>query len=158
VIAWPDHVPSGFVVEDRVRALDLHATLLELCGLRVPDGLESQSLVPLFGARAAPRRAIAEAIQRGPREIKSVIDGTHKLVVRGAQETLFDLARDPREMAAIAAPDAEAIARLRAVLREHRKCSEDGARRARALELAPDQQGAIQRLGYGGTVEETGRK
>ncbi len=154
VIAWPGHVPSGHVAEDRVRALDLHATLLELCGLPVPGDIESRSLVPLFKAREAPRRAIAEAVQRGDREIKAAIDGPHKLVVRGAQESVYDLDRDPGELSALAVPDAQAVARLRTLLREHRKCSDDGAKRARALELDADKRAAIQRLGYGGDGDE----
>jgi len=154
LIAWPGHVPSGHVAEDRVRALDLHATLLELCGLPVPGDIESHSLVPLFTAREAPRRAIAEAVQRGRHEIKAAIDGPLKLVVRGAQESVFDLDRDSGEQAPLAAPDAQTIARLRTMLSEHRKCSEDGAKRARALVLDAEQRAAVERLGYAGTGED----
>src|SRR5690606_14689244 len=44
VIAWPERVPAGRVVESRVRALDLYATLLELAGIPSPDRVDSSTL------------------------------------------------------------------------------------------------------------------
>ena len=49
LIVWgADWVPPGTVVEQTVQSLDLYPTLLELCGLPVPDGVQGQSLVPLI--------------------------------------------------------------------------------------------------------------
>ncbi|MFC4986918.1 sulfatase-like hydrolase/transferase [Saliphagus infecundisoli] len=47
VIRWPERFDSGRV-EKNVNLCDLYATLAELAGLPIPDGLDSRSLVPLI--------------------------------------------------------------------------------------------------------------
>jgi len=50
IIRWPGVVPEGAEVYETVRTIDLMPTILELCRLTVPDGVQGQSLLPLFSA------------------------------------------------------------------------------------------------------------
>ncbi len=53
LILWgPGVVPSGQVIEDTVRSIDVMPTLLELSHLSRPQFLQGQSLVPLMAAAA----------------------------------------------------------------------------------------------------------
>ena len=151
VVAWPDHAPAGRVVEERVRALDLFNTLLDLAGLAARAGLESRSLVPLFTASDAPRRTIAEAIHGGPREIKVVLDGATKLVQRGIETKLHDLATDPMEARDLAATYAQRVEEMRAFLLVHRARTREAAKRAQALQFDEDTNAKLQNLGYAGS-------
>ncbi len=150
VIVWPEHVPAGRVVEERVRALDLFATLLDLTGIAIPDGVESRTLRPLFEGSEAPRRTIAEAIHDGLREIKAVYDGSTKLVQRGADAQVFDLAQDPTATTPASDVDAKRIEELRAVLGTHHRRSLEAAGCSKSLEFDAATRELLQRTGYAG--------
>jgi arylsulfatase A-like enzyme len=151
VIAWPDHVPAGRVVVERVRALDVFATLLELAGIAVPEGVESGSLVPTFREKEAPRRAIAEAIHEGRREIKAVFDGTQKLVQRGTAIQLFDVATDRSESVDLAGRETQRVEELRALLLQHHVVTREAAKHARALLLREEARQNLEKVGYTGS-------
>ncbi|MBL8860369.1 MAG: sulfatase [Planctomycetes bacterium] len=150
VLVWPGQVPAGRVVAPRVRALDLFATLLDLAGLPIPAGVEARTLRPLLVGDEPPRRSIAEAIHGGAREIKAILDGAHKLVVRGEHARLHDLSNDPGERADVSSAQAQHVAALRALLLAHHGRSREAATRARALELDEASRDQLQRIGYGG--------
>ena len=48
IVRWPGVVPEGAEVFETVRTIDLMPTILELCHLPVPEGVQGQSLVPLL--------------------------------------------------------------------------------------------------------------
>ncbi len=161
VIAWPGHVPAGRVVESRVRALDLYATLLELAGITQPPGLnrdtiespriDSVRLIPLFTDAGAPRAVIAEAVHSGLREIKAVLRGDLKVVARGATENgCFELDEHTGQIRDLAAPSPEVIASAREFLAEHHARAMRAAKKARALVLDDATRAKIHGLGYGG--------
>jgi arylsulfatase A-like enzyme len=153
VLSAPGRVPAGRVVASRVRALDLFATLLDLAGLAVPEGVESRSLRPLLAGEEPPRSAFAEAVHRGAREIKAVLEGPRKLVVRGLDARLHDLTLDPGETRDLAASEAAHVEALRGLLLAHHGRSREAAKQARALEFDAATRGAIENLGYGGHDE-----
>jgi arylsulfatase A-like enzyme len=64
IIRWPGVVPEGVEVFETVRTIDLMPTILELCRLPLPEGMQGQSLLPLF---AAARRASDESIAKSDR-------------------------------------------------------------------------------------------
>lgn len=148
VIVWPENVPAGRVVEERVRALDLFATLLDLTGLRVPDGVESRTLRPLFTGSEVPRRAIAEAVHDGAREIKAVFDGLTKLVQRGADVNVFDLAQDSTASMPTSGVDAKRIEELRAILSAHHRRSLEAAECSKSLEFDDATRARLKGIGY----------
>jgi len=59
IVRWPGIVPDGAEVSETVRTIDLMPTILELCRLPLPEGMQGQSLVPLL---AAAKRTWTESI------------------------------------------------------------------------------------------------
>lgn len=100
LIRAPGRLPAGRVAAN-VSLVDLFATLAELAGLPVPDGLDSRSLVGLVTRGADAAGWDDEAL--------SQFDRTHLMIKRGplkyqwygdsATEVLFDLDADPTEAA-----------------------------------------------------------
>lgn len=62
IVRWPGVVPEGAEVFETVRTIDLMPTILELCHLSLPEGMQGQSLLPLL---AAARRTSTESIATG---------------------------------------------------------------------------------------------
>lgn len=84
------------VVDDRLVGLqDIMPTLLDLCGLSVPETCEGRSMV------SDERRDVlyGEAL-KGPKAMRMLHDGCHKLIwyPAGSRFQLFDLEQDPEEM------------------------------------------------------------
>lgn len=95
VIAAPGITEPGTVVETPVSLLDLYPTLLELAGLPTANGLEGDSLVPLF-SDPERERTVSMTYQRGNHAVRSkrwryirYADGT---------EELYDHASDRDEL------------------------------------------------------------
>jgi arylsulfatase A-like enzyme len=61
IIRWPGVVPEGAEVYETVRTIDLMPTILELCRLPAPEGMQGQSLLPLLtAARRVSDKSIAK--------------------------------------------------------------------------------------------------
>jgi len=150
IVVQPGHVPANRVVESRVRALDLFATLLDLAGIPARTDIESRSMRPLFAGTEGPRRTFAEAIHGGAREIKVVIEGTLKLVQRGTDVQLHDLAVDPGCARDLSSSEAQHVEALRALLLGHHGRSREAAKRAKGLEFDAATKTQIENLGYTG--------
>lgn len=120
IIRWPAQFEGGRVVEENVNLCDLFATLCDLAGLEIPDGLDSRSMVPLLRG------------ERGDWVNETVSQmGTHHVMIKqddlkyqyygeDGPEVLFDLEEDPGETtnAADEPAYAEAMTRFRARLGE----------------------------------------
>ena len=97
--------------DDRLVGLaDVMPTLLELCGLDVPDTCEGRSAVS--GER---REWLFGEVSDGPLATRMAHDGRYKLIYYpvGNAVQLFDLARDPNELHDLAADPRAADARER---------------------------------------------
>jgi arylsulfatase A-like enzyme len=66
IVRWPGVVPEGAEVFETVRTIDLMPTILELCRLPLPEGMQGQSLVPLL---AAAKRTSSESIATSHRDV-----------------------------------------------------------------------------------------
>jgi uncharacterized sulfatase len=110
-----------------VEYVDLYPTLVDLCGLPAPGGLEGRSLRALLREPGAPwdRAAFSMVARQGVPSILAVSTERHRLIEnednRGGLE-LYDLAADPREWRNLAGDPAHAdtLARLRGLAAEHR--------------------------------------
>ncbi|MFO0919831.1 MAG: sulfatase [Planctomycetaceae bacterium] len=68
LIAAPGVAQQGTVAKSPVSLIDLYPTLTELCGVKAPDNLQGQSLVPLLKDPTATGRgwALTEVTRGGP--------------------------------------------------------------------------------------------
>ncbi len=122
-IVAPGRVPAGARTDQLVRQVDLTPTILDLCGVAPPPGLDGVSLLPaICDQRALGLEAFLEAFgrvrgterdrRRGWRtERWKYVEAPHAPDVA---DELFDLIADPRERHNLAAREPEQAAVLRA--------------------------------------------
>ncbi|HAA77692.1 TPA: hypothetical protein DCE37_21495 [Candidatus Latescibacteria bacterium] len=97
IIRWPKGFEGGKVVNENVNLCDLFATLCDLAGLPIPEGLDSRSLVPLLNGDAS----------NWNNETVSQFQDTNVMIKQDhlkyqwyghdSPEVLFDLEKDPSE-------------------------------------------------------------
>ena len=108
---YPSLIP-GRVVDEVTGHVDIVPTVLDLCGLPVPQGVQGKSLAPLCAGNSAgwPNEAFSwmlgvpytrqEAYMLGRKRMLRTPE--HKLIDYGAdfrmQWALYDMAKDPEEM------------------------------------------------------------
>ena len=111
VIRFPGRVPAGRRVPGPGRVLDVMPTILDLLGIRAPDGIQGTSLRPLIMRTDAPPRESLSEYQPG-RLLTLRRDGVTYLA-EGPVDRLFDRHADPGEEhdLAVTRPDAVAAAR-----------------------------------------------
>ncbi len=79
-----------------VSLLDLFPTLVDLCGLEVPDPLDGQSLIPLLQAPNKPnRRGVVTYFNPGNVSLRT--DQWRYIRYQDGSEEIYDLNRDPNE-------------------------------------------------------------
>ena len=91
-----DFAKPGSVCNKPVSLIDLYPTLVELCGLRGPDVLDGDSLVPLLkNPKALYRPSTLTMFDNGN---ASVRDNRHRYIrYHDGNEELYDLKEDPNE-------------------------------------------------------------
>lgn len=133
IIAAPSTSTHGAVAKAPVGLIDLYPTLAELCGVKAPDNLQGQSLVPMLNEPNARGRGwTLSQVTRGPRKPESRFFGYTLRTLRwrytewdqGDQgRELYDHDADPRELVNLAddPAHAETVAQLSRQLREATK-------------------------------------
>jgi len=116
---WNGVLEPGREIETRAAHIDLYPTLLDLCGIRLPDqvAFDGRSIRPqLFGEEAeGPERLIFNQFHRAAQPVKwhnAAVIGERFKLVNGTE--LYDLKADPGETADIASDYPEEVERLRA--------------------------------------------
>ncbi|TVP80053.1 MAG: hypothetical protein EA353_04910 [Puniceicoccaceae bacterium] len=96
IIRWPKQFKPG-VVNENVNLCDLYATLCDLAGLAIPDGLDSRSLRPLLEGKTGNWED--ETISQFGKSHIMIKHGSLKYQYYGEDipEVLFDLQNDPKE-------------------------------------------------------------
>ncbi|MHC4716968.1 MAG: sulfatase/phosphatase domain-containing protein, partial [Planctomycetota bacterium] len=143
IVRWPERLAGGRTAPQLVdAAVDVMPTLLELCGLDVPDCVQGVSFAPLLDGADEPVRGavwyqlIGEA--DGPERVDVPRRGVRTLewlYVRTAEgpEALHDLRSDPLEMDNLIGSDDHAgvLASLDGMLSDHmRDVGDDWSARA----------------------------
>tara|TARA_R110002072_G_scaffold10837_16_gene50205 strand:- start:9 stop:1838 length:1830 start_codon:yes stop_codon:yes gene_type:complete len=101
IVRWPDDSLNGQVFDGLVGIADLYPTLLDVIGVPVPEGLDSDSFLPrVQHASPAPERARFWEMATTNAWSMLSADGRWRLGVpfdpwRGAQPKLYDLQADP---------------------------------------------------------------
>ncbi|MCH2176453.1 MAG: sulfatase-like hydrolase/transferase [Lentisphaeria bacterium] len=96
IIRWPKGFEGGIEIDENVNLCDLYATLCELAGIEIPDGLDSRSLVPLLNGESNDwsNESIS---QYGSDHVMIKQDHLKYQYYGDAPEVLFDLEKDPSE-------------------------------------------------------------
>ncbi|MBL8859405.1 MAG: sulfatase [Planctomycetes bacterium] len=155
------HVPLAFVwpkklgvkrIATRVRTLDVLPTIAEIVGFDVPAGIEGRSLMSVIdGRETTDRDGIAEALMHTQRETKALYRGKDKLIATGAaQNLLFDLGADPRELYDLSAESAARVDAMRKLLLEHHEKAKASASRSTPFQPDRSVRDRIHRYGYVG--------
>lgn len=150
VLHAPGVLPSGRVVADPVRHVDILPTVIDLLGLETPSGVDGRSLVPVIdGARASGPtyfEALSPSLNQGWAPLRGLAEGPLKYVDLPMPE-LYDLDADPGETRNLAAARPADTERLRTRLHmlrrgeravERREEDADAAARLRALGYVAD--------------------
>jgi arylsulfatase A-like enzyme len=137
LILWgPGRVPKGVNVEEPVELIDVMPTLLEYAGLRVPQAVQGQSLLPLLpmDGRGGGVAAAGSGWKRRPviaekqpldgtdhpeqTECYAIVEGSWKLIHNVARPPerpefeLFDFIKDPLDQKNVAAEHPDVVERL----------------------------------------------
>ena len=100
VIAGPG-APRGKRIDELVEIVDVMPTLLEMAGLPLPKGNQGTTLLPVMNGGAGRDAIYMQGLNN--RIVRSR-EATYAIYANG-EELLFDLARDPRQLRNIAAPE-----------------------------------------------------
>jgi arylsulfatase A-like enzyme len=95
IVRFPGVVPAGKRISEAVSSMTVYPTVLEAVGVAAPSMLEDRSV--LSWLRGAPPPAVPVAFSDFLDDRRVIRSGRWKLILRGTNETLFDLATDPTE-------------------------------------------------------------
>jgi arylsulfatase A-like enzyme len=95
-------VVPGIAPEAVVELRDIMPTLLDLCGLEIPEIVDGKSLLPVLRGEATGVREVlhGEHLYAGEQSIHYLTDGREKYIwfSGDGREQLFDLVADPQEL------------------------------------------------------------
>jgi choline-sulfatase len=95
MVRLPGVVPAGTRIPQAVSTLGVFSTVLDAVGVPVPTQAEEKSYLPWIRGAAAPAAPVAFSDFLDDRRV--VRAGRWKLILRGTNETFFDLETDPTE-------------------------------------------------------------
>ena len=127
IVRWPDRVPAGRTTDTPVISTDWTPTLLELCGLKAPAGLDGVSLAGLLKGGGLPARPLfwhlPHYTNQGGRPGGAVREGDWKLIehYEDGRVELFNLARDAGETRDLSGEEPKRAAEMKAKLAAWRK-------------------------------------
>lgn len=102
IIRWPKGFEGGRVVNQNVNLCDLFATLCDLAGLEIPENLDSRSMVPLLEGDGAEWWNESVSQMGSSQLMIKQDDLKYQYYGEEIPEVLFDLGRDPGEIANVA--------------------------------------------------------
>ncbi len=148
ILSWKRVLPAGRRVPSRVRSIDVAPTLLALASLPPVAAHQGSSLLPLItgrerGDRESYFEALSFNLNRNWAPLTGLYLGTKKYIDLPVPE-LYDLARDPAELANLAPESAKSSADMRDALR--RLVERDSTESSRAIRRADVDEETIARL------------
>lgn len=95
IVRFPGVVPAGARIKQAVSTMSIFPTVLEAAGVKAPNTLENESV--LSWLRGGPAPAVPVAFSDFLDDRRVIRAGRWKLILRGVNQTFFDLERDPLE-------------------------------------------------------------
>ncbi len=95
IVRFPGVVPAGKRISQAVSTMSIFPTVVEAAGVTVPNTVEDRSV--LSWLRGAPPPAVPVAFSDFLDDRRVIRAGRFKLILRGTNETMFDLTADPEE-------------------------------------------------------------
>jgi arylsulfatase A-like enzyme len=95
LIRLPGVVPAGKRISEAVSSMSIFPTVLEAAGVALPNALEDRSVLDWL--RGGPPPAVPVAFSDFLDDRRVIRAGRWKLILRGLNETMFDLGSDPTE-------------------------------------------------------------
>ncbi len=95
LVRLPGVVPAGARIKQATSSMSIFPTVLEAAGVRAPNTLEDQSVLSWLRGGAPPAVPVAFSDFLDDRRV--IRAGRWKLILRGLNETFFDLESDPTE-------------------------------------------------------------
>jgi len=95
VVRFPGVVPAGKRISQAVSTMSIFPTVVEAAGVNMPSTVEAHSV--LSWMRGAPPPAVPVAFSDFLDDRRVIRAGRYKLILRGTNETMFDLGSDPEE-------------------------------------------------------------
>lgn len=95
ILRLPGVVPAGKRISEAVSSMSIFPTVLEAVGVAPPSVLEDRSV--LSWVRGGPQPAVPVAFSDFLDDRRVIRAGRWKLILRGTNETMFDLQSDPTE-------------------------------------------------------------
>ncbi|MBW2290850.1 MAG: sulfatase-like hydrolase/transferase [Deltaproteobacteria bacterium] len=121
ILRYPPAVEAGRRVVRTVESIDIVPTLLELAGVSVPDVLDGRSLL---SPQASDRAGLTySSLQLQDHRLEAVRDDDWKWIWRPDTQrgALYDLSRSESEAEDVSDAHPEVVARMRALLADHRE-------------------------------------
>lgn len=107
LMRWPNHLPSGAVVNPVVRLVDVAPTVLDILSLPRQPAADGMTLLPLIrGEAEAPRVAVVENMLFAEERVGLRTSDRKYVRWENGKEELYDLGADPREQRDMAGTDA----------------------------------------------------
>lgn len=136
IMHWPAGIPSGLRIDALTENVDLMPTILDLCGLSLPEGksADGKSLAPLLKGSAPVKEEVV--YPKGARDFPAGIRTNSRKYFIG-DTGYYDLDNDPGETSGIGDIDTQESLRKRFydIMRPFKKRSE-ASRRTRAPDYA----------------------
>lgn len=95
IVRLPGVVPAGTRIKQAVSTMSIFPTVLDAAGVQAPPTLEDSSVLPWL--RGGPAPAVPVAFSDFLDDRRVIRAGRWKLILRGLNETFFDLETDPTE-------------------------------------------------------------
>ena len=114
---WPGHTRAGTESRARLDFTDLHATLLQVAGIPVPD-ISGRSFLPLLTGSGTLSLKPFQVWYSPDRAQSAVLEGRYKAVWMRDTARLFDLEQDAGEQVDLAARLPGVLARLDSLRRQ----------------------------------------
>jgi arylsulfatase A-like enzyme len=95
IVRFPGVVPAGKRIGEATSSMTIFPTVLEAAGVPLPSVLEERSVLSWLRGGAPPAVPVAFSDFLDDRRV--IRAGRWKLILRGTNETMFDLGSDPTE-------------------------------------------------------------